>query len=469
MVRAFASSATLYVAVDLPFAFLFLAVIYFVGGPFVAGVPIVFFVLALSVGLLHRGQIEAHAKAGMAASNRKLGLLVESVESAESIKAHGASWQFLARWNALTRVNVAEDMKVRHMGEAAGYYSGFLQQSSYVLLVAAGAYVASTGSDLTSGGLIACSILSGRVLNPVGMLPGLLVQWAHAKSALSSLEKIFQLKQDNHDVAYPLVVDRLKGDFQVSDVSFAYPGAEPALNLASLQIQPGQKVGILGVVGSGKSTLLKVMSGMYMPQKGRVLIDGLDVQHIARAHLSRCVGYLPQDVRLFGGTLKENLLNGVVGASDQDIARACELTGLARMVAAHPKGFELPITEGGGGVSGGQKQMIALTRLLLAAPDVWLLDEPTASMDEALEMRSLAALRESLKPQHTLVLVTHKPALLGLVERLIILTPSGIVLDGPRDQVLAQLQKGVSAPPRGTSPVQQPSPRHVAVVTELKA
>lgn len=469
MIRSFASSATLYLAVDLPFAIFFLFVIYFIGGPFVAAVPVFFFVLALTVGLLHRKQIEEHAKSGMAASNRKLGLLVESVESAESIKANGSSWQFLARWNALTRLNVAEDMKVRHMGEAAGYYSGFLQQSSYVLLVAAGAYVAATSTDLTSGGLIACSILSGRVLNPVGMLPGLLVQWAHAKSALSSLEKIFALKQDNDEVEHPLVVEHIKGHIQAIDISFSYPGGEKALNLESLQIKPGQKVGILGVVGCGKSTLLKLVSGMYMPQKGRVLIDGLDVQHIARAHLSRRIGYLPQDVRLFGGSLRNNLLNGIVGVTDQDVLDACERTGLSRMISAHPKGFELPITEGGGGVSGGQKQMIALTRLLLAAPDVWLLDEPTASMDEGLEMRSLAALRNVLKEEHTLVLVTHKPALLGLVERLIILTPAGIVLDGPRDQVLAQLQKGAPAPSPGQAPGQEAQPRHVAVITELKA
>jgi ATP-binding cassette subfamily C protein LapB len=184
--------------------------------------------------------------------------------------------------------------------------------------------------------------------------------------------------------------------------------------------------------------------------------------------LSRHIGYLPQDVRLFGGSLRDNLLNGIIGVTDKDVVAACEKTGLARMISAHPKGFELPIFEGGGGVSGGQKQMIALTRLILASPDLWLLDEPTASMDEALEMRCLAALRSVLKPEHTLVLVTHKPALLALVQRLVILTPHGVVLDGPRDQVLAQLQKGVSANPGGVS-TGPAAPRHVAVVTELQA
>lgn len=439
MIRSFASSVTLYLLVDTPFALIFLAVIYLLGGPVVAAVPVAFFIVALGVGFLFRSGMERHALSGQAAANRKLGLLVEAVEGAESIKASGAGWQFLARWNGLTRTNVDEDMRLRHLGESASYYAGFLQQISYVLLVATGAYVASTSTSLTAGGIIACSIISGRVLTPAGMLPGLMVQWANAKSAMRSLSHIFTLEQDNHAVERPLVIDRLRGEVAVQKLEFGYRGHATVLQVENLHITAGEKVGLLGPVGSGKSTLLKLLSGMYMPSKGRVSLDGIDMQHISRAHLSDRLGYLPQDVRLFAGTLRDNLTTGVVGKTEQNLLAACELTGLRQVIAAHPKGLDMPIAEGGTGVSGGQKQLIALTRMVLAAPDVWLLDEPTASMDEPLENRTIAALRASVQVDQTLILVTHKPALLQLVDRLVILSPTGVVLDGPKAQVLQQL------------------------------
>jgi ATP-binding cassette, subfamily C, bacterial LapB len=439
MIRSFASSVTLYLLVDTPFAILFLVVIYLLGGPLVAAVPVVFFIVALAVGFLFRRGMERHALSGQAASNRKLGLLVEAVEGAESIKASGAGWQFLARWNGLTRINIDEDMRLRHLGDSASYYAGFLQQISYVLLVATGAYVASTSTSLTSGGIIACSIISGRVLTPAGMLPGLMVQWANAKSAMRSLSHIFSLEQDNHAVERPLAIDRLRGEVAVQNLEFGYRGHATVLQLENLHIKPGEKVGLLGPVGSGKSTLLKLMSGMYMPSKGRVSLDGIDLQHISRPHLSDRLGYLPQDVRLFAGTLRDNLTTGVLGKTEQHLLAACELTGLRQVIASHPKGFDMPIAEGGTGVSGGQKQLIALTRMVLAAPDVWLLDEPTASMDETLEARTIAALRASVQIDETLVIVTHKPALLQLVDRLVILSPTGVVMDGPKALVLQQL------------------------------
>jgi len=267
----------------------------------------------------------------------------------------------------------------------------------------------------------------------------LMVQWANAKSAMRSLSHIFSLEQDNHAVERPLAIDRLRGEVAVQNLEFGYRGHATVLQLENLHIQPGEKVGLLGPVGSGKSTLLKLMSGMYMPSKGRVSLDGIDLQHISRPHLSDRLGYLPQDVRLFAGTLRDNLTTGVLGKTEQHLLAACELTGLRQVIASHPKGFDMPIAEGGTGVSGGQKQLIALTRMVLAAPDVWLLDEPTASMDETLEARTIAALRASVQIDETLVIVTHKPALLQLVDRLVILSPTGVVMDGPKALVLQQL------------------------------
>lgn len=464
-IRAFASSATLYLAVDAPFALLFLCVIGFLSKVQVAAVPTIFFALALAIGFFYRYRIERHAESGNAASNRKLGLLVETVESAEWIKASGSGWGQLAKWNALNRQSVEDDVKIRHYSEQATYFAAFMQQASYIMLVATGAWIASTTTDLTSGGLIACSILSGRVLGPVGALPGLLVQWAHAKAALISLEKVFALQCDNHQVDRPLSPESIHGELLVTDMQFTYPGRPETLAIDRLHIKAGEKVAILGPIGAGKSTLLKLLAGLYLPGQGRVLLDGLDIQQIGRAHLSEYLGYCPQDVKLLAGTLRANLLAGLSGVDDEQILRLCRMTGLASVVAAHPKGLDLIIAEGGGGVSGGQKQLIALTRLLLAAPDVWLLDEPTAAMDEMTEQRSLAALRDAITSKNTLVLVTHKPVLLQLVTRLIVLTPSGIILDGPRDAVLEKLRQGAQRATQATemrvvSPTQTDSTGH---------
>lgn len=444
-IRNFAFSITLYLAVDAPFALLFLAVIAMLAGIHIALIPAVFFGIALLVGTYYRDRIADHAKTGSVASNAKLGLLVETVENAESIKATGSGWQLLTRWDAINRQAARDDLKIRYYSEQAAYLAAFMQQISYIFLIAGGAWVAATSTDLTTGGLIACSILSGRVLGPVTALPGLVVQWAHAKAALDSLEQVFALQRDNHQVTRPLIPEHIAGHYQLRDMHFSYPARPETLSIAQLIIQPGEKIGILGSIGAGKSTLLKLLAGLYVPNSGSVLLDGLEMQQISRAHLSERLAYLPQDVRLFSGTLRDNLLHGLSGISEKDVLAACKITGLIFLVSAHPKGLDLRIAEGGSGVSGGQKQLIALTRFILCSPDVWLLDEPTAAMDDYTEQRSLHALSQAVLPHQTLVLITHKPSLLKLVQRVIVLSPQGIVMDGPRDAVLEKLRHNPQA------------------------
>jgi ATP-binding cassette subfamily C protein LapB len=444
MIRRFASSATLYLVVDTPFALIFLAVIALLAGVKMAAIPVVFFVLALAIGLLYRRRIARHAESGNAAANRKLGLLVETVESAESIKAAGAGARQLERWNALSRQAVDDDVQIQRYSEQASYLAAFMQQASYILLVAIGAWIASTSTDLTMGGLIACAILSGRVLGPIAALPGLIVQWAHARAALDSLEKVFALQGDNHAVALPLTPEHIHGEWRIENLKFAYPGRPRPLTLPLTLIRPGEKVAILGPIGAGKSTLLKLMAGLFAPGEGQVLLDGLDIQQIDRAHLSARLGYLPQDVKLLAGTLRDNLTLGLGGVGEAALLDASRRIGLDQLIASHPQGLDMPIFEGGNGVSGGQKQLIALTRLLLSTPAAWLLDEPTAAMDEATEQRSLAVLRQAIAPEQTLILVTHKPVLLGLVDRFIVLLPGGGVIDGPKATVLERLRQSAA-------------------------
>ncbi len=445
-IRGFVAAATMYAVVDAPFALLFLGVMWLLAGAEIVVVPTVFFFVALAVGAMYRARIAAHAGTASAAGNRKHGVLVETIENAENIKAAGTGWAHLSKWNGLSRQAIDDELKIKHYSESSAHFAAFMQQASYIVMIAVGAYIAATSTRLTTGGLIACSILSGRVLAPVGMLPGLIVQWAHARVAMVNLERIFTLEQDNHEVGHPLAPPKLNGGFRVEDVRFAYPNRPPVVTVARLEIRPGQKVAILGPVGAGKSTLLKVMAGLYKPQQGRVLVDGLDVQQIAREHLSQHLGYLPQCVRLVAGTLRENLTSGLPDIGDAALLAACQATGLMTLIALHPKGLDLEIGEGGTGVSGGQARLIGLTRLVLSKPSIWLLDEPTSSMDEMTERQCLRLVQDSMSCDQTLVLVTHKPQLLALVDRIVVLTHEGVMLDGPRDAVLRRLDENARAP-----------------------
>lgn len=442
-IRSFLSSSTFYLLVDAPFGIFFVILIAIIGGPLVALVPLFFLVFSIAIGVTLRKKIDYHAKQATAATNLKTGLLVEAIEGAETIKAGGGSWNALSRWLDVVDESIEHERINRSISEKSGYFAAVLQQLSYVGLVGVGAYFAAEG-NLTMGSLIACSILSGRALAPIAQVPGMMTQWAHAKAALEGLEKIFSLETDNHGVKQPLLPERLNGQYSLERVRFAYPGSPQSLLIGRLNIRPGEKVGIIGHIGSGKSTLLRLLTGMYQASEGRILLDGLDIDQISRPLLADKIGYLQQDHRLFNGTLRQNLLVGIPDPGDDAIRSAAARTGLLAVITNHPNGLELMIAEGGKGLSGGQRQLVALTRLLLSNPRIWLLDEPTASMDDLAEQQCIQALRQSIKPDDTLVLVTHKLPLFGLVNRLIVMANNQIVMDGPRDQVVAQLQEAAN-------------------------
>ncbi|MEY2994225.1 MAG: hypothetical protein RL357_1160, partial [Pseudomonadota bacterium] len=315
--------------------------------------------------------------------------------------------------------------------------------------------------EMTMGSLIACSILSGRVLQPVMQIPTILSQHANSIAALEGLEKVYQLETDHHGVPRPLLPSRIQGHFSIKDLGFGYPGGEAALQIPALQIRPGERIGVLGPIGSGKSTLLRLLSGLYRAQMGQITLDNMDLKQIDRTVLANHMGYLQQEHRLFQGTLRENLLVGMTDPGDDAIKAALEKSGMIGMVIAHPRGLDLPIHEGGKGLSGGQKQLVAFTRLLLCQPDVWLLDEPTASMDGAQETLCLKALTEATRDK-TVVIVTHKPSVLPLVDRIIVIVGGQIVMDDSKQSVLEKLAKGEVQVPR--NPAAPSAPVHEGVV-----
>lgn len=438
-VRSFITSIALYVVVDFPFSIIFLTAIILLGGWVMGLIVLVFLIISIISGLFFRKKIESLSRTSSMSSHKKLGLLMETVENREYIKATGSGQSMLSRWNVLTENGIHDDVQMRHYSELSTYIASFLQQISYVVIVATGAYLVSTTDTLTMGGLIATTILSGRVLSPVAMIPNLLVQWGRAQMAVKDLDGVYALTKDNQGVARPLFPVHLKPQIECQNIVFSYGKDMPAMGVKSLTIKHGEKVAILGVVGSGKSTLLKMLGGLYAPQEGKVLLDNLDIQHISRNKLSEFVGYLPQSTKLISGTLRDNLLHGMLSVGDDEIMRACEKTGLIQLISSLPQGLDTPVPEGGESVSGGQKQIIAITRLILAHPNLWLLDEPTASMDDGNEARMIALFKNEIKGDDTMVLITHKPSLLAIVDRIIVMTSQGVAMDGPRDEILKKL------------------------------
>jgi ATP-binding cassette subfamily C protein LapB len=312
-------------------------------------------------------------------------------------------------------------------------------------MVVTGVYVITAG-ELTMGGLIACSIISGRALTPIAQISNLVAQWQHARFSLKGLNEILNKPADDHyEHGVPVEPTRCELDLKLEGVEFAYESQTEVLHVPSLRIQAGERVAIIGAVGSGKSTLLKLMAGLYRPLKGRVFLDGVDMAHLRSIFVRRHVHFLPQDARLFNGTLRENLVLGLSqDPGDDALLKAAKATGLDKMMAQHPRGLGLMISEGGHGLSGGQRQVVAITRLMLSGSGILLLDEPTASLDGPLEEQVARSLLELSVASDSVVIVTHKPSLLKYVNRIVVMDRGRVALDGPRDAVLARL----SQPPK---------------------
>jgi ATP-binding cassette subfamily C protein LapB len=438
MVRGVMSATSIFMLADVPFAVFFIVVIGMVNA-WMMLVPAALLPVAMIAGLMFQRQIARHTLENQGQNNRKAGLLIESIDGAESLKANSAEWKLQSRWGTLVDEAGDSDYRIRQYSALSQHLTVLLQQLGYVALVVLGAYLV-TQNQLTMGGLIAITIINARALAPIIQLPALMVQWQHARAAIGGLDKLIALPNEIDDSADALIPESLEGGIRFEKARFAYGvKADTALELGRLEIRPGERVGIIGAIGSGKSTLLKLASGLYRPAEGKVFLGGIDMAMIAPAFVRESVAYLPQDIRLVSGTLRENLLQGLPDPGDEALLQAARETGLISLISNHPKGLALPITEGGRGISGGQRQLVGLTRMLLARPSVLLLDEPSASMDAHSEAKVVAMLKAKAAEGVTLIVATHKNALLPVLDRLLLMQGCRVVMDGPRDLVLAKL------------------------------
>lgn len=443
-VRGALSSSSLFLLADLPFALVFVGVIWFIGGP-LALIPLTLLPIALIIGVITQKRVEKAIAANQGHQNLKAGLLVEAIDGIENIKATGHETGLRDAWRNLLYRAGHDDNRVKAASALSGNVTQSLQQFSYVTLISGGAFLAVQG-QLSMGALIACSIISQRALGPIARFPSVLVQITHAKVALKNLDQLLSLPNEDDEEQRTLNPDVTGNGLRFDRVTFGYgENQRPALDIGQLEIKPGERVGVIGGIGSGKSTLLKVASGLYRPQQGQTYLGGLDMAYIRHERLRQLIAYLPQDLRLTQGTLRENLTRGIDDPGDQALLDAAQRTGLIDLINNNPMGLELPIIEGGRGTSGGQKQLIGLTRLLLSPASVYMLDEPTASMDTMTESRATHLFRQLADEGNTLLISTHKPALLPIVDRLLVIMNGQIVMDGSREDVLQEMARKKSA------------------------
>lgn len=436
-VRNFFSSASLAAIVDLPFAIIFLIVTYFIGS-YIVLVPIVIMIAILCYTFFIKDPLQNAIKSTFEASAIKNGILIESLSSLETIKTLGASGHIQWNWEEATGEIANRSIKSKIITTSITTVTSFLVQLNTIAIIVLGVYMIQD-THLTMGGLIAAVMLSSRAIAPMGQVASLAANFEQTKTAYQSLSKIMQMPVERPEGKKFVRRNSFDGKIEFKNVSFTYPDTtKGSLDRINFVIQPGEKVGIIGKNGSGKTTLQKLILGLYSPTEGSVLIDGIDINQIDPADLRRNIGYVPQDVVLFKGTVRENIVQKAPYVDDIQIIKAAKVSGVDEYVNAHPLGFDMPVFERGDGISGGQRQSIAVARAFLLDSPIILLDEPTNSLDNTVENKLKINLKTNTANK-TMLLVTHRTSMLDLVDRLIVMDNGKILLDGPSDEVLARL------------------------------
>jgi ATP-binding cassette subfamily C protein LapB len=439
-IREFITSFSITAIIDMPFAVLGLLVVWWIGGSIVfyhIGAIVLLLLYAFFIQIPLQKSVEKTFKA----SAQKNSILVEGLSGLEAIKMLGAESQIQRAWEEAVSYIAKWSVKSRFLSSSVNNFLYLIQNMVVVAVVIAGVYMI-TEAKLTQGGLIALVIVTRQVIAPMAQAVNLATRFHRAKEALKSLNEIMALPVERPADKSFLLRSRFEGAVGVKNLIFAYPGQTVnTLNNISVEIAVGEKIGIIGPVGSGKTTLGKLMLGLYEPKSGMVTMDGTDIRQIDPAQLRRYIGYVPQDIMLFRGTVGGNITMGVQDVDDYAIARAADNSGVSTFISKHPMGFDMEVGELGRGLSGGQRQCIVLARALITDPPVLVFDEPTSNMDNRTEIRLKNNLAGLIKDK-TLILITHRASLLELVDRLIVLDNGNIIADGPKASVLEAMKQG---------------------------
>jgi len=439
-IRNFFTSGTIASLVDLPFVIIFLLVIFFIAGQIVL-VPIAIIALILIYSILMKKPIQASVEATYEASSQKNAVLIETLTAIETIKSLGVEAHSQWKWEQAVGEIARASLKSKMLQSSIGRVTGFMQQMSTVLIILTGVYLIKDGV-LTMGGLIATVMLSQRAIGPMGQFASLTSTYQQTKTALDSLNELMK-KEIERPVGKRFIQHPVfEGSIEFVDVTFTYPGeTKPALTNVSFKVNPGEKLGIIGRIGSGKSTIEKLILGFYHVDSGSILIDGIDITQLDPAELRRNINYVPQDVTLFSGDVRENIAYRAPYVEDSEILRAAKLAGVDDFIKTHPSGYSLKINEGGASLSGGQRQSIGVARSLVLDTPIYLFDEPTNAMDANTEQTMIDRLKHGTL-KNTSIVVTHKMSLLQLVDRLIVMSNGKVIADGSKATVLEALKTG---------------------------
>jgi ATP-binding cassette, subfamily C, bacterial LapB len=439
-VRDFFTSSTITLAIDMLFTVVFLLVIYALAG-WIVIVPMIGIGAVVIIGLIVQSLIGREMAAVQEQSALRHSLMVEAVSSMETVKSLRGESYLLRKWDQLVRSGSDLQERIRKLSSLSTSTSFFVQQMITVWIVIGGVYRFAEG-DMSMGAIIATVILANRATAPLGQLAAMLTRARHAIHALKVLDGIMALPDERDGVSHRVERTIERGAIEFRDVEFSYPGSpRKTLTGASFRIAPGERVGVIGRIGSGKTTIGRLMAGLYFPSSGEVLIDGIDVRQYHPHEVRSAVSLVVQDADLFHGSVKANLLMADPTADDADLVRAAKLSGLDQIITAHPQGFEMSVGEKGSSLSGGQRQIVALARTLVAPFKVLFLDEPTSAMDTMTERQLIARLKDAVPEHATLVLCTHRHSALALVDRLLVVDGGRIIADGPKDAVLEALMQ----------------------------
>lgn len=439
-IRDFITSATITTLVDLPFVLLFLAVIAFIGGSMVF-IPLLIIPFVIIYAIFIQAPLRHSIESTFRASAQKNATLIESLMGMETIKTLGAEGPVQRKWEQAVGYIAKFGVRSRLLSASVVNITTFLQQMASIGIVIYGVYLITDG-DLSMGALIACVILTGRAMAPMAQVANLAVNFHQAETALKSLNEIMAKPIERSREKPYVRRPKFSGSIEFQNVTFKYPGqTTPALNNISFKLNHGERLAIIGRIGSGKTTLEKLILGLYEPEQGAVYLDGVDVRQIDPADLRHNIGYMPQDIVLFYGSVRENIVYGAPYADDRSMLRAAEIAGVDEFVNRHPLGYDMPVGERGEGLSGGQRQSIAIARAMLLDPPILLMDEPSNAMDQGTEKRFKGKLVDYVQDK-TMILVTHRASLLDLVDRLLVVDNGRLVADGPKQQVLDALKQG---------------------------
>jgi ATP-binding cassette subfamily C protein LapB len=439
-VRELMTSTTVNAIADLPFFFLFMFIMWLLAGP-IMFVSLVAALLLIIPGWLAQKPLARLANEGMRESALRNAMLVEAVQGIEDIKLLRAEPRFENKWNLANEISAKISMEQRGWVALLMTWTQEVQNLMYAIVVATGSILVMKG-DMTTGALVGASILSSRMIAPLAQLSGLFARWQQAKVARKGIDELMQRPVDQPEQQTRVHRAALHGEYTLDRVLFQYSKDDraPALAIQKLNIRAGEKIAVLGRIGAGKSTLLRVLAGLVPPQDGHVLLDGVELRSLDPADVRRDMTLLSQEANLFYGTIRENLVLGAPAADDAALEEALRLSGALPFVQSRPMGLDNIIFEGGMGLSGGQRQSMLLARTVLSDPQIVLLDEPTASLDEASERYVIDNFKRWLGAR-TLVVSTHRASLLALVDRIIVIDGGRIVMDGPKEQVLGTFTK----------------------------